>query len=238
MKTLGLIGGMSWESTVPYYQHINQTVRQQLGGLHSAKIILYSVDFAEIEQLQMTSQWDAAGSLLANIARKLEAAGADALVICTNTMHKVADAVQNAVTIPLLHIADPTAQAIRQAGFEKVGLLGTRFTMAQDFYRSRLENQHGLTVLTPPADDQALVHQIIFNELCLGQALDASRQTYQDIISDLQARGAQAIILGCTEIAMLIGPQHCDLPLFDTTALHAQSAALWALSDGLAKGRP
>lgn len=238
MKTLGLIGGMSWESTVPYYQHINQTVRQQLGGLHSAKIILYSVDFAEIEQLQMTGQWDAAGSLLANIARKLEAAGADALVICTNTMHKVADAVQNAVSIPLLHIADPTAQAIRQAGFETVGLLGTRFTMAQDFYRRRLEDQHGLTVLTPPADDQALVHQIIFNELCLGQVLDASRQTYQDIISDLQARGAQAIILGCTEIAMLIGPQHCDLPLFDTTALHAQSAALWALSDGSTKGRP
>lgn len=238
MKTLGLIGGMSWESTVPYYQHINQTVRQQLGGLHSAKIILYSVDFAEIEQLQMTSQWDAAGSLLANIARKLEAAGADALVICTNTMHKVADAVQSAVTIPLLHIADPTAQAVRQAGFDTVGLLGTRFTMAQDFYRSRLEDQHGLTVLTPPADDQALVHQIIFNELCLGQVLDASRQTYQDIISDLQASGAQAIILGCTEIAMLIGPQHCDLPLFDTTALHAQSAALWALSDGSAKGRP
>lgn len=238
MKTLGLIGGMSWESTVPYYQHINQTVRQQLGGLHSAKIILYSVDFAEVEQLQMTGQWDAAGSLLANIARKLEAAGADALVICTNTMHKVASAVQNAVRIPLLHIADPTAQAIRQAGFETVGLLGTRFTMAQDFYRRRLEDQHGLTVLTPPADDQALVHQIIYNELCLGQVLDASRQTYQEIISDLQARGAQAIILGCTEIAMLIGPQHCDLPLFDTTALHAQSAALWALSDGSAKGRP
>ncbi len=238
MKTLGLIGGMSWESTVPYYQHINQTVRQQLGGLHSAKIILYSVDFAEIEQLQTSGQWDAAGSLLANIARKLEAAGADALVICTNTMHKVADTVQAAVRIPLLHIADPTAQAIRQAGFETVGLLGTRFTMAQDFYRRRLEDQHGLTVLTPPADDQALVHQIIYNELCLGQVLDASRQTYQDIISDLQARGAQAIILGCTEIAMLIGPQHCDLPLFDTTALHAQSAALWALSDGSTKGRP
>ena len=238
MKTLGLIGGMSWESTVPYYQQINQTVRQQLGGLHSAKIILVSVDFAEIEQLQTSGQWDAAGSLLANIARKLEAAGADALVICTNTMHKVADTVQAAVRIPLLHIADPTAQAIRQAGFDTVGLLGTRFTTAQDFYRSRLENQHGLTVLTPPADDQALVHQIIFNELCLGQVLDASRQTYQRIISDLQARGAQAIILGCTEIAMLIGPQHCDLPLFDTTALHAQSAALWALSDGSAKGRP
>ncbi|MBB1074008.1 aspartate/glutamate racemase family protein [Rhodoferax sp. 4810] len=236
MKTLGLIGGMSWESTVPYYQQINQTVREQLGGLHSAKIFLYSVDFAEVEQLQKTGQWEVAGALLADIARKLETAGADALVICTNTMHKVADAVQAAVTIPLLHIADPTAQAIRQAGFHTVGLLGTRFTMEQDFYRSRLEVQHGLTVLTPPAEDRALVHQIIYNELCLGQVLDASRQTYQRIITDLQAQGAQAIILGCTEIAMLIQPQHCDLPLFDTTALHAQSAALWALSDESAKG--
>ena len=215
---------------------INQTVRQQLGGLHSAKIILYSVDFAEVEQLQMSGQWEAAGTLLANIARKLEAAGAEALVICTNTMHKVADAVQSAVTIPLLHIADPTAQAIRQVGFHTVGLLGTRFTMEQDFYRSRLENQHGLTVLTPPVDDREQVHQIIYNELCLGQVLDASRLTYQRIITDLQAQGAQAIILGCTEIAMLIQAQHCKLPLFDTTALHAQSAALWALSDGSAKG--
>ncbi len=236
MKTLGLIGGMSWESTVPYYQQINQTVREQLGGLHSAKIILYSVDFAEVEQLQKTGQWEVAGALLADIAQKLKRAGADGLVICTNTMHKVADAVQAAVSIPLLHIADPTAQAIRQAGFHTVGLLGTRFTMEQDFYRSRLEVQHGLTVLTPPAEDRALVHQIIYNELCLGQVLDASRQTYQRIITDLQTQGAQAIILGCTEIAMLIQPQHCDLPLFDTTALHAQSAALWALSDGSAKG--
>jgi len=231
MKTLGLIGGMSWESTVPYYQQINQTVRQQLGGLHSAKIILYSVDFAEVEQLQKTGQWEVAGALLADIAQKLERAGADGLVICTNTMHKVADAVQAAVTIPLLHIADPTARAIRDAGLSKIGLLGTRFTMEQDFYRSRLENQHGLTVLTPPADDRELVHQIIYNELCLGQVLDASRQTYQRIIADLQAQGAQAIILGCTEIALLIQPQHCDLPLFDTTALHAQSAALWAMQD-------
>jgi len=236
MKTLGLIGGMSWESTVPYYQQINQTVRQQLGGLHSAKLILYSVDFAEVEQLQMSGQWEAAGKLLADIARKLETAGADALVICTNTMHKVADAVQAAVTIPLLHIADPTAQAIRQAGFQTVGLLGTRFTMEQDFYRSRLEGQHGLTVLTPPVEDRALVHQIIYNELSLGQVLDASRQTYQRIIADLQAQGAQAIILGCTEIAMLIQAQHCTMPLFDTTALHAQSAALWALSDVSTKG--
>jgi aspartate racemase len=230
MKTLGLIGGMSWESTVPYYQHINQTVRETLGGLHSANIVLYSVDFAEVEHLQATGQWDAAGAMLADIARKLEVAGADALLICTNTMHKVADAVQSAVDIPLLHIADPTALAIQQAGFGKVGLLGTRFTMEQDFYRSRLETQHGLTVLTPPPADRDLVHHIIYEELCLGEVKDASRQTYLRIIDDLQAQGAQAIILGCTEIAMLIQRQHCRLPLFDTTALHARSAAMWALS--------
>ncbi len=229
MKTLGLIGGMSWESTVPYYQQINQTVREQLGGLHSARIMLYSVDFAEVEQLQVSGQWQAAGSLLADIARKLEAAGADALVICTNTMHKVADAVQAAVRIPLLHIADPTALAIQHAGLQKIGLLGTRFTMEQDFYRCRLENQHGLTVLTPPPADRELVHQIIYGELCLGVVKETSRQTYQRIITDLQAQGAQGIILGCTEIAMLIQAQHCALPLFDTTALHARSAALWAL---------
>lgn len=230
MKTLGLIGGMSWESTVPYYQHINQTVKETLGGLHSAKIVLYSVDFAEVEHLQATGQWDAAGAMLADIAHQLEVAGADALVICTNTMHKVADAVQAAVNIPLLHIADPTALAIQQAGYNKVGLLGTRFTMEQDFYRSRLENQHGLTVLTPSPADRNLVHSIIYEELCRGVVNDASRQAYLSIIDDLQTQGAQAIILGCTEIAMLVQPQHCTLPLFDTTALHARSAALWALS--------
>jgi aspartate racemase len=230
MKTLGLIGGMSWESTVPYYQQINQTVKETLGGLHSAKLILYSVDFAEVEQLQKTGQWEAAGVMLGAIARKLEGAGADALVICTNTMHKLAGTVEDAVNIPLLHIADPTAQAIRQAGFHTVGLLGTRFTMEQDFYRSRLEQQHGLTVLTPPAAERDLVHQIIYEELCLGQIKTSSRQTYQRIIQNLQAQGAQAIILGCTEITLLIGPEHCSLPLFDTTALHARSAALWALS--------
>ena len=230
MKTLGLIGGMSWESTVPYYQQINQTVKETLGGLHSAKLILYSVDFAEVEQLQKTGQWEAAGVMLGAIARKLEGAGADALVICTNTMHKLADTVKDAVNIPLLHIADPTAQAIQQAGLTTVGLLGTRFTMEQDFYRSRLEQQHGLTVLTPPAAERDLVHQIIYEELCLGQIKTSSRQTYQRIIQNLQAQGAQAIILGCTEITLLIGPEHCSLPLFDTTALHARSAALWALS--------
>ena len=230
LKTLGLIGGMSWESTVPYYQQINQTVKAQLGGLHSAKLILYSVDFAQVEHLQATGQWAAAGELLADVARKLEGAGADALVLCTNTMHKVADAITAAVNIPLLHIVDPTALAIQQAGLNRVGLLGTRFTMEHDFYRSCLQHTHGLTVLTPPQVDRDLVHQIIYEELCLGQVRDVSRQTYLRVISDLQAQGAQAIILGCTEISLLVQPRDCALPLFDTTALHARSAALWALA--------
>ena len=229
MKTLGLIGGMSWESTVPYYRQINEAVKAQLGGLHSAKIILYSVDFAEVEHLQSSGQWQTAGALLADIAKKLEQAGAEALVLCTNTMHKVADAITEAVDIPLLHIADPTARAIQQAGHTTVGLLGTRFTMEQDFYRQRLE-QHGLTVLTPAPADRERVHQIIYQELCLGQVRNASRQAYLQVIADLGARGAQAIILGCTEIAMLIQPEDCSLPLFDTTALHARSAAHWAMT--------
>jgi aspartate racemase len=230
MKTLGLIGGMSWESTVPYYQHINQTVKETLGGLHSAKLILYSVDFAEVAQLQASGQWEAAGAMLAEVARQLERAGADALVICTNTMHKVAPAIEDAVNIPLIHIADPTAQAIQQAGLTRVGLLGTRFTMEQDFYRSRLESRYGLTVFTPPPDARAEVHRIIFDELCLGQVLATSQQTLVQVAVELQAQGAQAIILGCTELAMSLQPQHLSLPLFDTTALHARSAAVWALS--------
>ncbi len=220
---------MSWESTVPYYRQINETVKAQLGGLHSARIILYSVDFAEVEHLQASSQWQTAGALLADIAIKLEQAGAEALVLCTNTMHKVADAITEVVDIPLLHIADPTAVAIQQAGHTIVGLLGTRFTMEQDFYRQRLE-QHGLTVLTPAQADRDLVHQIIYQELCLGQVHDASRQAYLRVIADLGARGAQAVILGCTEIAMLIQLEDCQLPLFDTTALHARSAAHWAMT--------
>ena len=230
MKTLGLIGGMSWESTVPYYREINLAVKAQLGGLHSAKIILYSVDFAEVEHLQATGQWEAAGALLAGVAQTLERAGAEGLVLCTNTMHKVADAISNAVRIPLLHIADPTAQALLQSSLHTVGLLGTRFTMEQDFYRSRLEQAHGLKVLVPPQADRNVVHQVIYDELCLGQLNDTSRQAYLRIIHDLQAQGAQAVILGCTEIAMLVQPHHCTLPLFDTTALHARNAAHWALT--------
>lgn len=230
MKTIGLIGGMSWESTVPYYREINQAVKRALGGLHSAKLILYSVDFAEVERLQHVGDWAAAGALLTNVAQSLERAGAEGLVLCTNTMHKVAPEIEAAVHIPLLHIADPTAQAIRQAGHTTVGLLGTRFTMEQAFYRQRLERNHGLTVLIPGEDERAQVHQIIYEELCLGQVKADSGAIFLRAIDTLREQGAQAIILGCTEISLLIEPQHCTLPLFDTTQLHAQSAAAWALN--------
>ncbi|GAB4211091.1 MAG: aspartate/glutamate racemase family protein [Rhodoferax sp.] len=230
LKTLGLIGGMSWESTVPYYQHINQAVAARLGGLHSAKLLLASLDFAEIAALQAAGDWGTAAAQLAQAARHLQAAGAQALVICTNTMHCVAPAVQAAIDIPLLHIADATAQAARAAGHATVGLLGTRFTMSQPFYRERLQ-QHGLRVLTPDAATQNALHRIIFEELCRGQFLDASRQTYLDTIADLHAQGAQAVILGCTEIGLLVQAQHTPTPLLDTTVLHAQAAAAWALGD-------
>ena len=230
MKTIGLIGGMSWESTVPYYREINETVKARLGGLHSAKLILYSVDFHDIERLQHAGHWQAAGELLANTARALEAAGADFLVLCTNTMHKVAPRIEAAVRIPLLHIADPTAAAIAQAGLGRVGLLATRFTMEQDFYVERLRAQHGLQVLVPNARDRDTVHRIIYEELCLGIIAPKSRAAYQRVMADLAAQGAQAIILGCTEISLLIGPKDIDLPTFDTTRLHARSAVEWALA--------
>lgn len=229
MKTLGLIGGMSWESTVPYYRLINQTVKQELGGLHSARLLLYSVDFAEIERLQMSGDWDTAGQVLADAARALRAGGAELLVICTNTMHKVADAVEAASGLPLLHIADATANEIRAQGLQRVGLLGTRFTMEQDFYRQRLVG-HGLEVLVPEADDRGIVHRVIYDELCLGQVRDESRQQYRRIIADLVARGAQGVILGCTEIGLLVGNDDASVPLFDTAALHARHAALAALA--------
>jgi aspartate racemase len=229
MKTIGLIGGMSWESTVPYYRHINETVRARLGGLHSARAVLYSVDFHDIEQLQRAGDWETAGRMLADAARRLQAAGAEGIVLCTNTMHKVAPAIEAACPLPLLHIADPTAHAIRAAGLHTVGLLGTRFTMEQDFYRERLARRHGLAVLTPDLDDRTIVHRIIYEELCVGIISDASRAEYRRIISQLAARGAQGVILGCTEIGLLVGAQDTPLPLFDTTAIHAQSAAAWAL---------
>ena len=209
MKTLGLLGGMSWESTVPYYRFINEAVRSRLGGLHSAKILLASVDFAEVETLMRADRWDEAGALLARFAAVLERAGADALLLCTNTLHKVAPAIERAVSIPLLHILDPTAEAVRRAGMSKVGLLATGFTMEAAFYGDRLR-QHGIEVIIPAAEDRAQVHRIIFEELCLGKVLDGSRRTYQHIINRLAARGAEGIILGCTEIMLLpIKPAPC-----------------------------
>lgn len=229
MKTIGMLGGMSWESTVPYYRLINQRVQERLGGLHSARLLLYSVDFHEIEQLQRGGEWERAGTLLADGARRLQSAGADFLVICTNTMHKVAPAVEAAIALPLLHIADPTASAVAAAGVRRVGLLGTRFTMEEEFYRERLQRRHGLEVLVPGSEDRLEVHRIIYEELCRGIVDDRSRHLYRDIIGRLVARGAEAVILGCTEISLLVGTDDSRVPLFDTTALHARAAADRAL---------
>lgn len=231
MKTIGLIGGMSWESTVLYYQIINQTVKERLGGLHSAKLVLVSVDFHAVEKLQAAGAWDAAGELMAQAAKSLQAAGADLVLLCTNTMHKVADAIEAAVEIPLLHIADPTAQAIQRAGFKIVGLLGTRFTMEQDFYRGRLIERHGLEVIVPNQSDREIVHRVIYEELCRGKVREDSRQQYQRIIEALVRDGAEAIILGCTEITMLLGADDSPVPVFDTTRLHSVEAVDWALAN-------
>lgn len=230
VKVIGLIGGMSWESTVPYYREINETIKARLGGLHSAKLILYSVDFHDIERLQHAGDWEAAGAMLADAARSLQAAGADFLVVCTNTMHKVASHIEAAVDIPLFHIADPTADEIKDAGHSTVGLLGTRFTMEQAFYRDRLRERHGLDVLVPNAQDRDIVHRVIYEELCLGKVVEASRTAYRRIIAELATQGAQAIILGCTEISLLVDQRDSSIPLFDTTTLHARKAAEWALS--------
>jgi aspartate racemase len=229
MKTIGMLGGMSWESTVPYYRLINQRVQERLGGLHSARILLYSVDFHDIERLQHAGEWDRAGALLADAARRLQLAGADFLVICTNTMHKVAPVMEAATGLPLLHIADPTAIAVTAAGFRRVGLLGTRFTMEEDFYRERLQGDHGLDVLIPDAGDRLEVHRIIYEELCQGIVDEGSRGIYRGVIDRLITRGAEAVILGCTEISLLVGPGDSRVPLFDTTTLHARAAADHAL---------
>lgn len=230
MKTIGLIGGMSWESTVPYYRLVNEVVKERLGGLHSAKVIVYSVDFAEIEAMQRAEDWASAGELLAKAARSLQAAGADFLVLCTNTMHKIAPAIEAAVTLPLLHIADSTATAIKAAGHKTVGLIGTRFTMEQPFYKDRLAEQHGLNVLVPNLDDRGVIHRIIYEELCLGHVLPSSRNEYRRIMAGLASAGAEAIILGCTEISLLVGQADASVALFDTTSIHASSAAEFALS--------
>ncbi len=230
MKTLGLIGGMSWESTVPYYRMINEHVKQQLGGLHSAKLFLYSVDFYEIEKLQMAGDWQQAGEILGNAARSLARAGAEVIVVCTNTMHKVAGDIERIGGLPLLHIADATAEKIKGQGLRKIGLIGTRFTMEQDFYRGRLQEKHQIDVVTPDDADRAIVHRIIYDELCLGIIKDDSREEYRRIIGKLEQQGVEGIILGCTEITLLVGAEDAHVAVFDTTAIHALAAAEFALT--------
>ena len=232
MKTTGLLGGMSWESTVGYYRAINEGIRRELGGLHSAKIVLYSVDFAPIEKLQHRGDWQATGGILAAGARAIEAAGADFLLICTNTMHKVADQVEEAVNIPLLHIADATAAALAADGVKKVGLLGTAFTMEESFYRGRLAETFNLDVIVPEAEDRRLVHDVIYQELCRGKIRQQSRLEYIRIVEALAGAGAEAVILGCTEIGMLISGDDTDIPLYDTVAIHAAQAVAWAVREG------
>ncbi|MCK4623154.1 MAG: aspartate/glutamate racemase family protein [Desulfuromonadales bacterium] len=221
MKTIGLLGGMSWESTVLYYQMINEGVRERLGGLHSAPILMHSVDFAEIENYQVSGQWERAGQKLAAAAAGLEQAGADMILICTNLMHKVAPAIEAQISVPLLHIADAAGRAIKQRGLQKVGLLGARYTMEEDFYRQRLLDKFGIEVVIPEAKERELVHRVIFDELCQGRVTGSARRSYLAIIGNLCARGAEGVILGCTEIPLLLGPDDIDLPLFNTTALHA-----------------
>ncbi|EFM21537.1 aspartate/glutamate racemase family protein [Pantoea sp. PNT01] len=230
MKVIGLLGGMSWESTALYYRILNQQVKQRLGGLHSAELVLYSVDFQHIEQLQAAGEWQQAGEILADAARNLERAGAQFIVLCTNTMHKVAAQISAATDIPLLHIADATGRRIQQAGVHKVGLLATRFTMEQDFYRGRLHEQFGLEVITPDEADRLFVHEVIYQELCLGEINPASRRRYREIMQRLVAQGAEAIILGCTEITLLVDATDASVPLFDTTLIHAEEAVFQALS--------
>ncbi|MDD8031395.1 MAG: aspartate/glutamate racemase family protein [Acidobacteriota bacterium] len=229
MKTIGLMGGMSWESSLEYYRIINKEVQKRLGGVHSAKCLMYSVDFAEIEVLQHRGDWPELARILSQVGQALEAGGADFLVLCTNTMHKVASEIETAVSIPLLHIADPTADKIKSRGFKKVGLLGTRFTMEDDFYRGRLEGQHGLEVLVPDESDRDTVHKIIYQELVIGRLEQESKNKFASIIKKLSQQGAEGVILGCTEIGLLVKKKDSILPLFDTTAIHAEAAVNLAL---------
>ncbi len=231
MKTIGVLGGMSWESSLDYYRRLNELVKARLGGLHSARIVMVSVDFAEVEALQRAGDWDTATRFMIEAALQVELGGADCLLIATNTMHLMAEAVQAEISIPLLHIADAAGSAIRAQGLETVGLLGTRFTMEQDFYRRWLAREHDLQVLIPDAAGRETVHRIIYNELVLGKVLPESRAAYQAIIHALAVRGAQGVILGCTEIGMLIRPEDSPIPIFDTTALHVAAAVDWALAD-------
>ncbi len=235
MKTIGLLGGMSWESTIPYYRLINEGVKQRLGGLHSAQILLHSVDFHEIEVCQSSGDWQRAGEILAQAATGLQQAGAQGIVLCTNTMHKVAEAIESACDVPFLHIADATGRAIQKQQMNNVALLGTRYTMEQDFYRGRLQTEFGISTLIPEADDRQKINQIIFDELCLGEFSEASRDYYLGVIDQQAKQGAQGVIFGCTEIGLLVPTELSPLPVFDTAAIHAQDAVAFMLSAADAK---
>ncbi|ELO0857841.1 TPA: aspartate/glutamate racemase [Citrobacter amalonaticus] len=230
MKTIGLLGGMSWESTIPYYRLINEGIKQQLGGLHSASLLLHSVDFHEIEACQSRGEWDKAGDILAQAAIGLQQAGAEGIVLCTNTMHNVAEAIESRCSLPFLHIADATGRVISAQGMSRVALLGTRYTMEQDFYRGRLEQQFAIECLIPDADARATINRVIFDELCLGQFTEASRQYYVEVIEALAAQGAEGVIFGCTEIGLLVPVERSPIPVFDTAAIHAADAVTFMLS--------
>jgi len=229
MKTIGMIGGMSWESSLEYYRIMNQTVKEKLGGFHSAQCILYSVDFDDVEELQHQGDWESLTRLMIEAAQRVKKAGAGFLVICTNTMHKMADEVQRAIQIPLLHIADVAAGAVKANGQSRVGLLGTKFTMEQDFYKGRLKEIHGIDVLIPEDKERQVIHDILYNELCLGEIKELSREKFQSVIQNLVRRGAQGVILGCTEIPLIVRQEDYEIPLYDTTALHAKAAVDFAL---------
>jgi aspartate racemase len=231
MKTIGLIGGMSWESSAEYYRIINQAVKERLGGHHSARLVMYSVDFEEIEELQHRDRWEELTQLMIEAARRVERGGADLLLICTNTMHKMAGEVEESISIPLLHIADATAEEIKKQGFDRVGLLGTRFTMEQDFYKGRLKDEHGIDVLIPGEEDREAIHAIIYDELCHGIVDLSSRDTFMRVIGNLVSEGAQGIVLGCTEIPLLVKKEDAEVPIFDTAEIHARAAVDYALKD-------
>jgi len=231
MKTIGLIGGMSWESSLEYYRIINETVKEMLGGFHSAKSIMYSVDFEEVEKLQHQNKWEDATEIMVDVAQRVEKAGADFIVMCTNTMHKMAVEVQKSIEIPLLHIADVTAENIKARGFKKVGLLGTKFTMEEDFYKGRLYKKHGIEVIIPDEKERQIIHDILYDELCLGEIKKISKDKFREIIDDLVERGAEGIILGCTEIPLLVNQEDYEIPLFDTTTIHAKAAVEYALGE-------
>lgn len=231
MKTIGLIGGMSWESSLEYYRILNRLVKEKLGGFHSAKCVMYSVDFEEIEKLQHKGKWDELTDLMIDAAQRVEKAGADCVVICTNTMHKMAPEVQTNINIPLLHIADVTAEEIKNRGQKMVGLLGTKFTMEQDFYKGRLIEEHGIHVVIPDEEQRKVIHHILYDELVQGEISETSKNKFKEIIASLQSRGAEGIILGCTEIPLLVKQKDYDIPLYDTTFIHARAAVEWSLKE-------